>query len=91
VYDRGNSGVPEERECMSEKNGGRIRTRREKTGIGPKERQEGAGCATKRERDDGAYVEWMPRQYFLRFHLENRQLLNYAACFLEMLFSTAAL
>jgi hypothetical protein len=59
VYDRGNSGVPEERECMMEKNGGRIRTRREKTGIGRKERK--VQDVLWRERDDRAHVEWMGR------------------------------
>jgi hypothetical protein len=34
------------RECKRDKNGGRFRT-----GIGREERKEGAGCATKRERD----------------------------------------
>jgi hypothetical protein len=47
VYDRGSSGVPGERECKRKKDVG---TRREKTGIGWKERKEGAECAM-RERD----------------------------------------
>jgi hypothetical protein len=46
VYDRGNSGVPEGRDRNSD-----VGTRREKTGIEPKERKEGAGCATG-ERND---------------------------------------
>jgi hypothetical protein len=37
-------------ECKREKNDG-VRTRREKTGIGWKERKEGAECAMKRERE----------------------------------------
>jgi hypothetical protein len=45
VYDRGNSGVPEGRDRNSD-----VGTRREKTGIEPKERKEGAGCATRREK-----------------------------------------
>jgi hypothetical protein len=49
-------------------------------------------CYEERERDDRAYyVEWMRRQYFLRFHLENRQFIKLRSMFLEMLFSTAAL
>jgi hypothetical protein len=50
--------LPGERECKRDKNGGRFRT-----GIGREERKEGAGCATKRERDDRAHVlvEWMRR------------------------------
>jgi hypothetical protein len=41
VYYRGNSGVPEERECTREKNDG-VGMRREKIGIGRKKRKEGA-------------------------------------------------
>jgi hypothetical protein len=37
-------------ECKREKNDG-VRTRREKTDIGWKERKEGAECAVKRERE----------------------------------------
>jgi hypothetical protein len=36
-----------------------VKTRREKTGIGRKERKEGAECAKRRERDNFAHVEWM--------------------------------
>jgi hypothetical protein len=50
------SYLPGERECKRDKNGGRFRT-----GIGREERKEGAGCATKRKRDDRAHVEWMRR------------------------------
>jgi hypothetical protein len=46
-----------ERECKRKKNDGEIvGTRREKTGIGRKERKEGAECAMRRER---VSVEWM--------------------------------
>jgi hypothetical protein len=54
VYDRGNSGVPGERECKERKMMARFRrgkTRREKRGIGWKRRKEGAECAMRRERE----------------------------------------
>jgi hypothetical protein len=57
VYDRGSSGVPGERECKRKKDVG---TRREKTGIGWKERKEGAECAMReRERDRQSSIRGM--------------------------------
>jgi hypothetical protein len=54
MYDRGNSGIPgeRERECKGEKNNGEIEMweRGENSGIGRKERKEGAECAMRRER-----------------------------------------
>jgi hypothetical protein len=49
VYDGGNSGVPGETECKR-KNNDDVGTRREKIGIGWKERKEGAECGMRRER-----------------------------------------
>jgi hypothetical protein len=68
---------------MSEKNVGRIRTRREKTGIGRKERQEGAGCATKRERERRSSVCRMDAGVSIFFASTSKidSLLSYAACF----------
>jgi hypothetical protein len=55
VYDRGNSGVPGERECKERKMMARFRrgkTRRErKEVLDGRRRKEGAECAMRRERE----------------------------------------
>jgi hypothetical protein len=57
VYDRGNFGVPGERECKRKKNDGENEERENR--YGRKERKSGAECARRRERDNRVHVEWM--------------------------------